>query len=65
MHAKNSLTQRAVGPESNAIVELNTKSLKKGDVAGLALLNVPYYWVGVLRTGKGRYYPLFTTWLRT
>lgn len=61
MHAKNSLTQRAVGPESNAIVELNTKSLKKGDVAGLALLNVPYYWVGVLRTGKGniiRFYDL-------
>ena len=38
MHAKNSLTQRAVGPESNAIVELNTKSLKKGDVAGLAIV---------------------------
>ncbi len=63
MHAKNSLTQRAVGPVSNATVELNTKSMKKGDVAGLGLLNVPYYWIGVLRTDKGdviRFYDFVT-----
>lgn len=61
MYAKNTLTQRVVGPESNAIVELNAKSLKKGDVAGLALLNVPYYWIGILRSDKGyilRFYDL-------
>ena len=33
MYAKNTLTQRAVGPESDAIVELDAKHLKKGDVA--------------------------------
>ena len=43
MYAKNTLTQRAIGPESSATIELNAKSLKKGDVAGLGLLNVPYY----------------------
>lgn len=62
MHAKNSLTQRAVGPESNVTVELNTKSLKKGDVAGLALLLMPYYWIGVSRTDNGdviRYYDFY------
>lgn len=53
MYAKNTLTQRAVGPESTATVELDVSSLKKGDVAGLGLLNVPYYWIGVLRTDKG------------
>lgn len=61
MHAKNSLTQRAVGPESHVTVDLNTKSLKKGDVAGLGLLNVPYYWIGLLRTDRGdvvRFYDL-------
>ncbi|NDV81579.1 glycoside hydrolase [Bacteroides sp. 51] len=54
MYAKNSLTQRAVGPESIVTVELNTKSLKKGDVAGLALLIVPYYWIGVAHTDEGK-----------
>ncbi len=61
MYAKNTLTQRASGPESSATVELNAKSLKKGDVAGLGLLNVPYYWIGVVRTDEGfilRFYDL-------
>jgi xylan 1,4-beta-xylosidase len=50
--ARNSLTQRAVGPESTATTELDGKALKAGDVAGLALLNSPYAWVG-LRRGEG------------
>ena len=61
MYAKNTLTQRAVGPESDAIVELDAKHLKKGDVAGLAILNVPYYWIGIAKTDKGnmiRFYDL-------
>lgn len=49
MFAKNTLTQRVVGPESIVTVELNARSLKEGDVAGLALFNTPYYWVGVVR----------------
>jgi xylan 1,4-beta-xylosidase len=50
--ARNSLTQRAVGPESTATTELETKNLKMGDQAGLALLNLPYAWLGVNRNGN-------------
>ena len=46
MFAKNTLTQRAVGPESTVTVEVDARALKEGDVAGLALLNTPYYWIG-------------------
>lgn len=45
--AKNTLTQRAVGPESIVTTELNASELKDGDVAGLALLNLPYAWLGI------------------
>ena len=61
MFAKNTLTQRGVGPESEVTVELGTKNLKDGDIAGLALLNVPYYWIGVAKIKGGnvlRYYDL-------
>jgi xylan 1,4-beta-xylosidase len=50
--ARNSLTQRAVGPESTSTTELETKNLKMGDQAGLALLNLPYAWLGVNRNGN-------------
>lgn len=53
MYAKNSLTQHTIGPESSATVELDAKKLKNGDIAGLGLLNVPYYWIGVAKTDKG------------
>lgn len=51
--ARNSLTQRAIGPESSATTELDTAGMKPGDVAGLALLNLPYAWIGVKRDGDG------------
>jgi xylan 1,4-beta-xylosidase len=51
--ARNSLTQRAIGPESTPTTELDTKGLKPGDMAGLALLNHPYSWIGVARTAEG------------
>ncbi len=51
--AKNTLTQRAVGPESTVTAELETNGMKVGDVAGLALLNLPYAWVGVKRSETG------------
>jgi xylan 1,4-beta-xylosidase len=51
--AKNTLTQRAVGPESTVTVELETAGMKPGDVAGLALLNFPYAWLGIAKTGDG------------
>ncbi|HEX9653578.1 MAG TPA: glycoside hydrolase 43 family protein [bacterium] len=51
--ARNSLTQRAVGPESIATIELDAKGMKSGDVAGLALLNLPYAWIGVAQSESG------------
>ncbi len=50
--AKNTLTQRCIGPVSVATVELDAARMKEGDVAGLGLLNMPYAWVGVKREGK-------------
>ncbi len=51
--ARNTLTQRAVGPASVATAQLDATGLKPGDVAGLALLNLPYAWLGVRRTADG------------
>jgi xylan 1,4-beta-xylosidase len=51
--ARNSLTQRAMGPESTATAELDGSGLKTGDVAGLALLNSPYAWIGLRRDETG------------
>ncbi len=45
--ARNSLTQRGIGPESSATAVLDATGLQRGDVAGLALLNLPYAWIGV------------------
>ncbi|MFN3648476.1 MAG: family 43 glycosylhydrolase [Armatimonadota bacterium] len=47
--ARNTLTQRAVGPQSVATAELDPSGMKPGDVAGLGLLNSPYAWIGVSR----------------
>lgn len=49
--AKNSLTQRAVGPMSEAMAELDGRGLVEGDIAGLALLGLPWRWIGLRRTG--------------
>ncbi|MBI2511054.1 MAG: glycoside hydrolase 43 family protein [Opitutae bacterium] len=49
--ARNTLTQRAVGPQSSATTVLDASGLRDGDVAGLALLNLPYAWIGVRRDG--------------
>jgi beta-xylosidase len=51
--ARNTLTQRAVGPQSSAITELDAGGMKKNDIAGLALLSRPYAWIGVRRTATG------------
>ena len=47
LRAKNTLTQRVIGPESYATVELDAANLKNGDIAGLAYLNIPYAYVGI------------------
>ncbi len=51
--AKNSLTQRPMGPESTTTVELDASGLEAGDTAGLALLNAPYAWIGLVKTPEG------------
>ncbi len=58
-HARNSLTQRPVGPECVTTVELNTSGLEPGDTAGLALLNAPYAWIGLVKTSEGLTVQLF------
>jgi xylan 1,4-beta-xylosidase len=78
-HARNTLTQRAIGPRSTVTAVLETAGLKAGDIAGLALFNRPYAWLGVERredglalaqfdevTGKTVQVPVRTTrvWLR-
>lgn len=52
MWARNTLTQRAIGPRSTATVELYLAKLKDGDVAGLGTLNIPDSWIGVVKRGK-------------
>ena len=51
--ARNTLTQRAVGPRSSATTLLDAAGMRAGDVAGLALLDRPYAWIGVRRTAAG------------
>lgn len=50
--AKNSLTQRAIGPVSEAVARLDGSGLAKGDIAGLALLGLPWRWIGLQRSGN-------------
>ncbi len=49
MWARNTLTQRVIGPKSVATVELFTKGMKDGDVCGLGNINVPCSWIGVMK----------------
>ncbi len=51
--AKNSLTQRAIGPVSYTSVKLDASRLKTGDEAGLGAINMPYASLGVVKTAKG------------
>ena len=51
--ARNTLTRRPMGPESVTTVELDASGLEPGDTAGVALLNAPYAWIGVVKTTEG------------
>ncbi|MFZ5496303.1 MAG: glycoside hydrolase 43 family protein [Verrucomicrobiota bacterium] len=53
LRAKNTLTQRVIGPVSLATAELDAAGLQPGDTAGLALLNIPFATLGVVRTEAG------------
>ena len=50
--ARNTLTQRVIGPTSVATVELYTQGLRHGDVAGLGNINLPCSWAGIVKQGK-------------
>jgi DUF1680 family protein/beta-xylosidase len=52
-HARNTLTQRAMGPSSIATAEVDATGLTPNDHAGLALLNYPYATLGVQRVANG------------
>ena len=52
MWARNTLTQRVIGPTSVTTVELYTKGMKDGDVAGLGNINTPCSWIGIVKNGK-------------
>jgi beta-xylosidase len=45
--ARNTLTQRTIGPESTGATSMDVSSMKEGDFAGLALLQQKYGLVGV------------------
>ena len=59
MWARNTLTQRVIGPTSIATVELYTKGMKDGDVAGLGNINVPCSWIGIVKEGNRLYLRCF------
>ena len=52
MWARNTLTQRVIGPTSITTVELYTKGMKDGDVCGLGNINVPCSWIGIVKDGN-------------
>jgi len=52
MWARNSLTQRVIGPSSITTVELSVKGMKDGDVAGLGNINIPCSWIGIVKQGQ-------------
>lgn len=45
--ARNTLTQRTIGPESTGVTAIDVSKMKEGDFAGLALLQKNYGLVGV------------------
>src|SRR5690606_9365459 len=49
LHARNTLTQRVVGPEATATVVMDASGLQPGDIAGLGLLNMPAAWLAAAR----------------
>ena len=52
MWARNTLTQRVIGPKSITTVELYVKGMKDGDVCGLGNINIPCSWIGIVKEGK-------------
>jgi len=51
--ARNTLTQRVIGPVSIATAVLDASHLKSGDMAGLGILNIPYATLGMIKNKNG------------
>ncbi len=51
LSARNTLTQRTIGPECSGTTAVDVSNLKDGDFAGLALLQKNYGLVGVMADG--------------
>lgn len=62
IYAKNSLTQRSIGPKSSPIVVLETKGMKNGDIAGLNLFTMPYAYLGIEIDNHQQYLVYFEGW---
>ncbi|MDU7475889.1 MAG: glycoside hydrolase 43 family protein [Paenibacillus macerans] len=54
LDARNSLTQRTVGPESSGRIAIDVSRMKNGDYAGLAALQKNYGLVGVKMSGNSK-----------
>ncbi|QDV75080.1 glycoside hydrolase 43 family protein [Botrimarina mediterranea] len=52
--ARNTLTQRTIGPECTGTISLDTAGMRDGDAAGLCLLQQNYGFVGVEVVGDQR-----------
>jgi beta-xylosidase len=53
--ARNTLTQRIIGPVSTATAKIDVTGMKDGDVAGLAVFQDPYAFIGI-KSGNGLKY---------
>lgn len=52
MWARNTLTQRVIGPTSVTTVELYVGGMKDGDVCGLGNITIPCSWIGVVKDNR-------------
>jgi hypothetical protein len=53
LHAQNTLTQKIIGPASEATTLLDWSGLQEGDIAGICIQNIPCAFLG-LEIRKGR-----------
>ncbi|PZR28873.1 MAG: glycoside hydrolase [Citrobacter freundii] len=54
LQARNTLTQRTVGPWCTAVTAIDATGMKDGDIAGMILLQKQYGWVGIKTVGDKR-----------
>ena len=53
LHARNTLTQKIVGPSSIATTLINWSGMRDGDIAGICIQNIPCAFLGLeIRNGK-------------